>query len=352
MRTVRLRPLCAAVLLCALSVVLADTPGDAQAAIETGWWWKGNPGTAVPLPSALPVPQQYFPADLGGLPPPPNVGGGLMVGALPDGAFSIAAVRTSLNAESLTLTAAANGNVNGQMAHLLACQSSFPWNANAGGRWDDKPLVACDVTNGGASVAGIPSADFNSWTFPVAPLIVDGALDVVIVPAAGTLPNGLLEPFQLVFDPPQISSFVINPTVPTVDDATDDVDDTEDTSVFGDGSSSDLGIGGGNLSSFATDQTFAPAAAAALPPASQAPQLFTPAATTVPANTSSAQLLALLLLLGVAAAAWATTRQELPAPLSLSRVAARPRSRPSAEPTTGGLGRFARTRSGRPPSLF
>ena len=329
----------------ALLLMLSGGPGEAQTAIETGWWWKGNPGSRIPLPDEVPVPATEFPTTPPSLPPPPNVGEGLMVAALPDGAVSVAAVRASFGAESLTLAVAENGNFGGQVAHLIACVAPFPWNPNAGGRWDDKPIVACDLSNGGGSVAGIPSADFSTWTFPVAPLLIDGKTDVVIVPTwGGVLPEGLLEPFQLVFKVPTLEAFVLSPTIPSVDDVDTPARDT---------TSDDIETGVLDPSEIVGDQSYAPVASAALPPASQAPRLFAPA-TALGDDTgdTTAQLLAVVLLLLCAGALWMTSQQAVPAPISLARVAARPRTGPTAPPTVGGLGRFERTRSGKPPSLF
>ena len=85
-----------------------------------------------------------------------------------DGAFAVAAVRVDQELTSLTLRVAPNGDANGMSAQLVACMAVTPWTPVAGGDWDAKPVVACDLINGGGSVAGIRAEDGSSWTFPVA----------------------------------------------------------------------------------------------------------------------------------------------------------------------------------------
>lgn len=330
--------------LVAMALAVAGSPGEAQSALETGWWWKGNPGAMVPVPPGGPV--VNFPAVPPGLPAPPNANGGIMVAALPDGAVSIAAVRAPVDAQSLTLSVVENGNVGGAQAHLLACLPGSPWKAAAGGRWDDKPLVACDLSNGGGSVAGVPAADGASWTFPVQPLVVDGAIDVVIVPkSGGVVPGGVLEPFQLVFRPPTLESFVINPPPVAVEETPEPVeppgeDVTEDT---GDAFDAEEIVG---------DESYDPVASAALPLTEQSPRTFAPVRATGAGPDSGDQALAVLIVLLLAGATWVVSQQAVPMPASLTRVGARTRTAPVATPTVGGLGQFARTRSGKPPSLF
>lgn len=332
-----------ALLLLAMSLVVANRPGEAQSAITTGWWWKGNPGPTLPLPAGVPI--VVLPAEPPALAEPPNATGGLMVAALPDGASSIAAIHAGVDAQSITLRPIENGDIGGMNAHLLACITIGGWQPTTAGRWDNKPIVACDLSNNGGSVAGIRNDD-GSWVFPVAPLVSGGELDVAIVPAAGALPAGLLEPFQLVFAIPTLESFVINPPVPEVEEANEPTADEPFVDSFAD----DTGAGSG-FETFGGDGSFAPIASAALPPAAQAPRRFAPVATTAQSD-AGAQGLAVLLLLLVAGAAWMTSQQQLPAPISLIRVGARTRVGPPSAPTTGGLGRFERTRSGKPPSLF
>lgn len=330
-----------------MAMAVAAAPGEAQTDIESGWWWKTNPGERLEPPS--PAPAVPVPAAPGSPPPPPNAQDGLMVSAAPDGAVAIAAVRGAIDAQTLTLSVAENGDVRGATANLLACAVAGGWTPTKAGRWDNKPVVACDLSNGGGSVAGIRGED-GSWAFPVQPLVEDGAIDVAIVPAAPTAAGGVVEPFQIVFKVPTTESFVVN----------ESVTDTGSESAFvpppDEAASNEeftTGLDGFDAGAVVGDESFAPVAAPALPPSEQAPRVFAPAATNADDGTDAGgQAVAVLVVLLVAGAAWFGAQQKAPAPLSLIRVGARTRTAPPAAPTTGGLGRFERTRSGKPPSLF
>jgi hypothetical protein len=330
-----------------VGLAIAAQPQPSQAAgVEFGWWWKGSPGEQVPVPAGVPVPAQNFPTDPPAAPEPPNATGGLMVAALPDGAFAVAAVRAPLNATSLTLDVAPNGDAGGQVAHLFACQAASPWIVASAGRWDDKPIVACDLVNGGGSVAGIRSEDGLHWTFPVAPLVGNDQTDVVIVPAADpTVPAGAAAPFQLVFQPPTISSFVAGPTSSVADDSL--ADDT--SSAF------DAGTGTGDFAAlgFGPDafDSSAAVAAPALPSSGQAPVLASaPRAAASDDDGASKALGVVVMLLGLAAIL-AANRQSTPAIHSLTRMGATTATA-VAPSETGGLGRFVAEREGKPPALF
>lgn len=348
MRRHRTRLALAASAVVGMAMATGAAPGEAQATIETGWWWKGNPGQSVQPPSPAPI--VSLPVAPDGAPPPPNAQDGLMVAATADGASAIAAVRAVLDAQSLTLKVAENGDLGGANARLLACATTADWTPVKAGRWDNKPVVACDLSNGGASVAGIRSGD-GSWVFPVQPLVEDGAIDVAIVPAASTAPGGVLEPFELVFKSPTLESFVVNEPLPDTDSESAFVPPPDDASA---GDEFTTGLDGFDAGAVVGDESFAPVAAPALPRAEQAPRVLSPAATNAEdGGDAGGQAFAVLVVILVAGIAWFGAQQKAPpAPLSLIRVGARTRSGPSRVPTTGGLGRFERTRSGKPPSLF
>ena len=334
-------------LIVGVGMVAQPTPSVA-AGIESGWWWKGDPGQQVPVPSGVPVPAQNFPTTPPSAPEPPNATGGLMVGALPDGAFAVAAIRAPLNAVSLTLTVASNGDAGGQVAHLLACKASSPWVAVNAGRWDDKPLVACDLVNGGGSVAGIRSDDGLSWTFPVAPLVGDNLTDVVIVPAADptapTASAGATAPFQLVFSPPSMSSFVAGAPTGTGDESFDSSTPTFDSSA----DATDLAALGFGPDAFGTA---APVVAPALPATGQAPVLASaPVRATSTSDGRAKAIGVIVMLLGLAAILLAN-RQATPPIHSLTRMGAT-EATVVARTAPGGLGRFVAEREGKPPALF
>ncbi len=320
-------------------------PNQSRAAtIETGWWWKANTGTSPEAPAlpVVPAPNVTLPVAPPAPPVPPNADAGLQVAALQDGAFSVAAVRVDQELTSITLRVAPNGDANGMNAKLVACTAVTAWKPVAGGEWDTKPVVACDLINGGGSVAGIRSPDGSSWTFPVAPLADDGKTDVVIVPlATSDLAPGFATPFQLVFVPPTASDLVV--AAPAPGEAGTPSDDASETA-------SDVSS---SYSSF--DPTFAsgsggsaPVVSPALGQKEQAPVLPRYVAATEPDNGS--QLFGAAMVIAGLALLYGASRQETPPirPLVGGGIG---REIPATEPQTGGLGRFARPRSGKPPSL-
>ncbi|HUR78251.1 MAG TPA: hypothetical protein VMZ22_09915 [Acidimicrobiales bacterium] len=320
-------------------LLIVPTPSHA-ATIEVGWWSRANMGSSPQAPAVpvVPAPQVTLPAEPPAPPNPPNAEGGLQVAALPDGASAIAAVRVDQELTSLTLRVAPNGDANGMSAKLAACAAAAPWEPVLGGQWPAKPVVACDLVNGGGSVAGI-RADDGSWTFPVAPIAADGKTDVVIVPLADSeLADGVVAPFQIVFVPPTASDMVVAP-VSAEPSASPVNEETE--ALFNDPRAYE------EFTSITDDiPVAAPIVRPALEERDQAPVL--PAFAAAKANDTSAQLLgALLVLLGVAALLWAA-HQPTPAIVSMVRGG---RVAPGVAPQVGGLGRFARAREGRPPSL-
>ncbi len=324
-----------AVLLVLVGACLIAPSASRAATIESGWWWRANTGSTVDAP---PAPPTGLPAAAPAPPAPPNAEGGLQVAALPDGALAVAAVRVAEELTSITLRVAPNGDANGAEALLVACAAAGPWEPATGGPWSAKPVVACDLINGGGSVAGVRASDGSAWTFPVAPLADDGRTDVVIVPlATSNVAPGVVVPFQLVFVPPAAGDLVV--ATVTAEPPTDEVTDEEfvDDAVSFDPS----GVFGGDLSGAA------PLVRPALGVSEQAPLL--PAFVSQPAEEDNASQVvgAALVLLGIAALLWAS-RQPTPAVVSLVRGG---REVPGVAPQVGGLGRFARAREGRPPPL-
>lgn len=335
-------------LVAAVCVVLGAgllAPGSSRAAtIETGWWWKANTGSSPETPAVpvVPAPPIVLPAEPPAPPAPPTAEGGLQVAALPDGAFAVAAVRVDAELTSLTLRVMPNGDANGMQAKLVACAAVTPWQPVVAGRWDAKPVVACDLINGGGSVAGIRSDDGTSWTFPVAPIAAEGKTDVVIVPLADSdLAQGFASPFQIVFFPPTATDIVLA-AVEETDDASGDAESAptpED--LFNDPELYDEISGFGAP---AGDAAAVPLVRPALGDGEQAPILPAFAGR----DDNGSQLLGgLLVLLGLGGFMWAA-RQPTPPIVSMVRGG---RAVPGVAPTLGGLGRFARERSGKPPSL-
>ncbi len=322
-----------------VGVALIGSAPSQAAEVTSGWWWKLNVGGTTALPS--PVPNQPLPATPPAPPTPPTADGGLLVGATPDGALAIAAVRSTEAATSITLKVATNGDSAGAVAHLLACATTSPWTAVAGGRWDDKPIVACDLANGGGSVAGIRSEDGATWTFPVGPLASDAGTDVVIVPTADAQ-TGVLAPFQITFVAPTPADMVF---APKAEPAGDDFAGP-DPSAFASSSGADFGlvpslIGGGDASR--------PLVRPALGGREQKPNLALQPANAPPKSDGGQELAGAVVVLASLALFYGTSRQALPAPRSLVDVGISRHAPVSAQ--LGGVGRFARPREGTPPSL-
>ena len=373
MRRRVLRVLAALFIVAGSGLVVLGGPVDAQTAVESGWWWRANAGRTVDTPAQrVPLPQ---PAPEP--PPPPNVGEGIMVAATPDGASAIAAVRGE--GSTLTLTVADGGDTGGQVASLLACKSAGGWVPAAGGKWDEKPTPACNVEQGGASVAGMPSEDGKTWTFAIAALASEGAADVIIVPAANpAAPDAPLAPFQLVFAKPGPEAFG---AAETTDAGAGDFAPAESSVASGDSFAADTGgstsfAGGGSTfstpsSSSLPSGSFSPAATPALPASEQAPsigqqqqqpQQMAAAPASKSSNTARGVGIAIVVL-GLLAAAM-SARSPVPLPRGLARFgqtapagdgaeagAAAPAMAMAVAPTVGGLGRFARPRSGPAPTL-
>lgn len=356
---------------CLVASAGASPPAVAGSSIEQGWWWKGDPGTKAPVPDGAPAVE--LPAQPPAAPTPPNVSGDdLMVAASVDGDLAIAAVRTQLpdgqGMPALKLDVADNGDINGSGAHLLACAANDGWVGADAGRWDMRPTPNCEQ-----SVAGVPASDGKSVTFPIQPLSASGVVNVAIVPAKDA--NGVTTPFQLVFKKATDASLTTQAAgSETLTGAGGDASagnfDSGDSSAAldagfaGSSGTSDLGssasFSGGSAGGSASTPTGAgtsPGGTSSSGGAAQRPQAQLQASAPVrtqPASTSTdARTLGLAVLLAGAAAAWFTTRQKLPTPHSLSRVASRrPTATERVEPTPGGLGRFARPRTGPPPKLF
>jgi hypothetical protein len=350
------RVLIVSLLVAGAAVSFSGAPVGAAADIASGWWWRANPGGALPTPAQAPllVPLPTTPPPP---PAPPNAGAGnLLVAATPDGATSIAAVRASGASGALTLTVAENGGVGAQAAKVLACKISGLWAPVEGGRWDDKPSYSCDSSS---SVPGTASADGTTWTFAVSSLVTDDSLDVALVPAPADATTGATAPFQLVFKAPgpeafgtvsgdtatkefefdSGSDFAAAPldfTAPT-----DEVLATElDTGFFDPGTSA----------TFTAPAARTPVARTATPVAAVQPAPAAAARLAPPSD--DAKHLPLLVVLLAGAAAYGVTRQQVPAIHGLGRVRVRTVGRKAASPTEAGLGRFRKPRSGPPPRLF
>jgi hypothetical protein len=331
----RLRALCAVVALLASSWVLG-ADGDAAELTDASWWWFGNQGPA-PIPAPPTVPE-----------------GGLLVAGAADGAKAIAAVRFSLaegeSNPTLTLAVAENGDQGGEGAVLGACVAGSAWGGGEkGGPWEAKPNAACST----GSVQGIRAEDGKSWTFGLAPLVVSGEVNVVITPGMVTPEAPVGSTFSLAFAPPTTAALTTTPGESSsssglfVDPATDFAD--EPVGALADDSS--------QIFSADTVNAFTPS----LPETSQgltptAPAVRQTTASNVVPPKPSGRSSAVAFLVLVMAVAVMVRLNKIPVPglRRLGPLASGPGHAAPVVATTpelGGLGRFARRRTGTPPPL-
>ena len=196
----------------AVLFALAVLPGggaDAATLGDKGWWWFGNAGSGTKL-TPPGVPGVAVPETAPETPPPPDVPeNGLLVerAVTPEGVQStaIGAVRFEMmSGESSPILELKAASTAGTPA-LLACLTGSAWTGSHGGRWDYKPLVACDPASEGASVSGVAGAE-NVWTFNLSTLVIGGdeedgggTVDVAIVPARDPA-AATQAPFRIVFE--------------------------------------------------------------------------------------------------------------------------------------------------------
>jgi hypothetical protein len=283
--------------------------------------------------------------------------GSLLVEGTARGANAIAAITYTLtsneSAPTLTITPSDTSQVpDGSI--ILACHAAVEWAApdTSPGAWEEKPLVACDQ-----SVQGIP-ADDGTITFALAPLCQQcTTLDVVLVPGTTAAPtDGTAPPvgstFSLSFDAKEGAKLATT--------ASSDSSSFDSSSSYASESSASLTPRADYnvpTSSFAAPE---PIAQPALEPQEQAPsvpqQTALPAATPVKDDKRAQGVAFLILLAGLAfgGLAYATPARTEDGLVGLGRfrrpvpddVDAAP-----LEPVSGGLGRFTRPRTGRPPAL-
>jgi hypothetical protein len=141
----------------ALAVGLAAAPAGAEPVDESGYWWRFQAVSGGPLaPSGVSEGQLHVAADA-------------------VGTAAVAAVRAAVDGEvdALVLVEAASSGA----PDLRACPTSG-WTAPEGaGAYGERPS---DEQCASASVAGVRTD--GTWTFAVGGFVVDGVLDVLIVP--------------------------------------------------------------------------------------------------------------------------------------------------------------------------
>ena len=297
---------------------------------DVGWWWRVQQGPPLP-----PVPA-----------PPTVPGDGIMVSGAPEGATAMGAVRMTLpagdGAPVLTLQVVPDTAAGLDTALLLACQAGSAWTGGSAQNWESAPSPLCEQ-----SVQGQVADDGTTVTFPLGPLQFGDQINVILVPGA--------DPLQ----PPGVngSSFSVafrRPTSADVETAAGFAPPPPIAPPAGATGFTPPASSGGFVPSTFGGSFTAPALppiAAALPddaqgrtataPVDNPPLPTIPAGDDGPLRSGAARpLAAVLVLLGVLAAAGGWRRD-----------AVATAARDTAEGPIGGLGRFARPRTGNPPEL-
>lgn len=362
-----LRGLAAVVLLAGAGV--AGSAG-AQSPDDSGWWSRAQtpttpPGVAPP-PTVPAPPTQVVPE------------GGLVVAMaaysdVPDPAnppppvapVAIAALRFSVpeGAEStLSLSLADGYDADGPPAAphppflVDACVPDIsvpPWDppAGANGRWEDRPVADCSSFSVSSTVE--EDGQRLGWVLPPQFQVSEGLLDVILVPRGVPDPQDAAKAvpvaFTLVFDPPDEQTLFTEGGVEEeaeleADDFAADFGLTEDGSVFDEFGFVD------DFTATDLEGIFDENVAAGRTGTATGPRRFRPAVGVPAIDDRVERVLAVAVLFALATALWWIGGQPVRPPRLLGSVGS---GAPAAVPDshTGGVGRFARSRVGRPPQL-
>lgn len=322
---------------------------------KAAWWSKSQPDGA---PLATPT--------------PPNVpDGGLQITGNPEGASSVAALRFSIPKGEGTpklklMVTPQTGDINGASAIIAACRTGSGWGppAQEPGAFDQAPTADCSAT-----AKGERAADGTFYTFNLSQLMIteaDGTSFVDIIIAPGTDPslpagaNG--SSFQLTFDKPSNTSLS---TTSSESAASSDFSASEALANAGVQVDPSSGlVNPSTLGSNPISSAAPPAFTPSLPAEQQQVTATAPAVQSAtarnlapaPAKPEGKPALAFFILLAAGAAAWWAQRQPLPemhrlGAMGANKPAAAAVERAAVTPQLGGLGRFARPRTGAAPSL-
>ena len=339
----------------ALLFAVAAFPGSGAGAAtlgDKGWWWFGNVGQTRLTPGG--VPGVSVPAGAPETPPPGDVPeNGLLVerALTPDGqqTTAIGAVRFELMSGEGSPILELKATSTAGTPSLLACIAGSAWTGTHGGRWDFKPLVACDPAAEGASVAGVAGAE-NVWTFNLSTLVVGatedagGVVDVVIVPAIDPAAQAQ-PPFRIVFD--AVTQNSLKTTMGTGGSGFElsedlqsalDLGTVDATSLDTFTTPTDAGLGLASPDLPATDQGLDATAPAVRAQTDNA--VIRPPAP----DDGTATAAAIFVILCAAAAAYYGSQQSTPRVQGLIPLRAKKTTATEDIVRVGGLGRFARPR--------
>lgn len=320
----------------------ASTPAGAIAPDAYGWWavYQQAPGGSnLPVPPGIPEDGIFVSGA-------PQTQAGQTVGVA---AFGAVRARIGEGSPARILLSVAEGYVAQADAVVLACPTTSHWDPFVNGRWEARPTYDCV-----RGVQGTVSPTGDTVTFEMAGTAQKepGLLDVAIVPGG---------PVRLGFQRPDPTSIQPAFEASGPGEEGDDTADSDDTSAFDptfDGSTGSDGsffTDGGALSLpvFAPDAP-APAAAPVLTDASPSVGLRQAFPVSVPLplvddRGERAMAAGLLLLMG--AALWWFGGAQARAPRRLGSMGSAAVDLDAVPARLGGIGRFARARSGRPTRL-
>lgn len=326
----RLRKLLVVPMVVAAWVAVAALPAPAETPEATGWWWKGNVTPLVPIPK-----------------PPTVPAGGLYVAADPTGRAGVSGLRLTISTDSsigpVTLRVA---STQGTPA-IQACPSLITWTPEEGGPLSSAPPDDC----AGASVNGAYDAPSATVSFEVSPFVVEGVLNIVLVPQAGAV-------FQTAFEKPGDDTVMVQAPPPETDGGGTTYETFEPTDLPGfEGTvilPEDSFIGGTPPQTFAPTTTSPPTTAARTGPARTAPTRPTQLASSD--EREAAQAVAAIVFVALAAMyLWVLRTPGRPprliGPMAAMAAGGRTIQHAAAPPQARGVGRFRRTRAGAAPRL-
>lgn len=353
-----------------LGLAAMPIPAGADAPTDYGYWTKAqtptSPNPLIPVPPTVPVPppEQVVPA------------GGMYVAlasntgtvdptAVPSATepAAVSALRfyvTPGSEVSLSLGLAEGQDADGppQAPHppyvVDACtvNTEAPaWDPPDGaGRWQDHPVWDCDTT----STPSIVEEDGQrlSWELGTAFEATEGIIDVVLVPRGVQDPQDPTKvdpvPFQLSFAPPDDQALIIL-NAPAQEDPTIDTTSGDDFAFGGFGSDDTSFV---DETAFGSDTGTTDTGGTPTTSLGRRPNLpFRPIAQApLPLDNRFDRILAVSLLFAIAGGLWWIGGSPARAPRLLGSLGGGVSDRIDRT-TFGGVGRFSRPRSGRPPKL-
>jgi hypothetical protein len=311
-------------LLAGLLIFAGVGPAWASPPNAYGWWWKAQPDAAVTVPPPPTVPQ-----------------GGLYVAADPSGATAVSALRFDVVRGAIPRTLLLRVSSAQGTPALRACRASSSWSRAQGGPYSASPTIDCT-----ASTAGAASRDGSSFSFSVGSLSRNGQVDVVVLPAVGATA------FQVAFQAPPADTLDVVSAPPTTRETSRRQSESEAAPRFN-GSQNRIAIGSAPGSSPEAQ----PARAGAFESPSSI-QAFEPSRSAVPpyrnANPRSGTALSLLLLVAMTLGYHQLRRVPVRQPHLLGG-SAQTQTQVGVDVVVQvpprGIGRFARPREGRPPTV-